>query len=281
MKRGSSRSRKKKQFDAASIPSLAPRTLEKGRKKRTSGRKTAHKRPKKAFPWLKARSWGLSHYFAILLMTASIVLLGFLFTDSSFTLSPPQITNNGYTDAGAIQQQAGMTGANIFTVDPKRVSLRLATVLPQVKETRVRLGLPNRAAIQVIEREPVLVYGRGNQSQWVDAEGHIFPAAEGPSSLPLLIDEDGSASPDGIHLDPAIWQAIQQITTSIPDMNEFHYRDVYGLFFISPEGWRVYLGDGENMPNKLAMWQTLREQILQQNRPVKAVDLRYDRVYIQ
>ena len=281
MKRGSSRSRKKKRFDAASIPSLAPRTLEKGRKKRTSGRKTTRKRKKKAFPWLKARSWGLSHYFAILLMTASIVLLGFLFTDSGFTLSAPEITNNGYTDAGKIQQQAGMTGANIFTVDPKHVSMRLATVLPQVKEAHVRLGLPNQAAIQVIEREPVLIYGRGNQSQWVDAEGRIFPAAAGPSSLPLLIDEDGSASPDGIHLDPAIWQAIQQITISIPGMNEFHYRDVYGLFFISPEGWRVYLGDGKNMSNKLAMWQTLREQILQQNRPVKAVDLRYDRVYIQ
>jgi len=64
-------------------------------------------------------------------------------------------------------------------------------------------------------------------------------------------------------------------------MNEFHYRDIYGLSFISPEGWRVYLGDGENMQNKLAMWQTLRQQILQENRTVKVIDLRYDRAYIQ
>ncbi len=280
-KKGSPRSRKKKRFNAASIPVLAPKTLKKGRRKQNSARKRRRQRSSSPFTKLRARSWGLSHYFALLLLLGSIATLGFLFTEERFDVPAIEITGNDYIDAGQIQRQAGMAGANIFTIDPTRVSARLATIMPQIKEARVSLGLPNRAAIRIQAREPVLVYGHDSRTQWVDAEGRIFPAAEKRSGLPVLIDEDGAASVDGHHLDPAIWQAIQQITATIPGMNEFHYRDIYGLFFISPEGWRVYLGNGENMQNKLAMWQTLRQQIIQKNRSVKVIDLRYDRVYIQ
>ncbi len=280
-RKSSPRNRKKKRFNAASIPVLAPKTLKKGRRKHNSARRVTRRRQSASFPKLRARSWGLSHYFAFLLLLGSIVALAFLFTDNRFDIAAVEIRDNDYIDAGQIQRQASLAGANIFTIDPRHVTMRLATVMPQIKETHVSLGLPNRAVIHVAARKPVLIYGHGNQTQWVDEEGRIFPAAEAQSDLPLLIDEDGSASIDGIHLEPAIWQAIQQITATIPGMNEFHHRDIYGLFFISPEGWRVYLGDGEKMQNKLAMWQTLRQQLLQENRAVKVVDLRYDRAYIQ
>jgi cell division septal protein FtsQ len=280
-RKSSPRSRKKKRFNAASIPVLAPKTLKEGRRKQNSARKVKRQRQSTFFSKLRARSWGLSHYFAFLLLLGSIAALAFLFTDGRFTVSAVEITDPGYIDAGQIQRQADIAGANIFTIDPKHVTMRLATVMPQIKETHISLGLPNRATILVQERTPVLIYGHGSQTQWVDEEGRIFPATATVSDLPLLIDEDGSASVDGIHLNPAIWQAIQQITATIPGMNEFHYRDIYGLFFISPEGWRVYLGNGENMQNKLTMWQTLRQQILQENRAVKVIDLRYDRAYIQ
>jgi len=280
-RKGTQRNQKRKRFSAASIPALAPKTLEKGRKKRSARRKPARRRQSAISARLHARAWGASHYFAMLLALGSVIALIFLFTSSNFKITNPVVKDNRYIDTAKILSQANIEHANIFTIDPNRIALQLTTLLPPVKQAHLALNLPNQAVLYIIEREPVITYARGNQTYWVDAEGRIFAAGETRSDLPVLIDEDSSASPDGNHLDVGISHIMQQIATTIPGMNEFHYRNAYGLFFISPEGWRVYIGDSGNMQTKLTMWQTIRQQLLQEKRQVKVVDLRYDRVYIQ
>jgi cell division septal protein FtsQ len=278
------KSRKQQTYKATSIPIFSPEALKKASAPKKNRRKTTRKRKKQkqdTFLSRLVRSWGFSHYLAFLLIAVSLAGMAFLFTDSSFQAATPTISGTHYLDADLILQQAHLDGKNIYTIDPTIVANRINTFMPQVKKVGIRLGLPNKVAITITEREPVMVYGRGNKTQWADQEGHLFDATTDIATLPVLVDEDGSASPDGKHLNPAIWQAMHEIVTTIPEINQFHYRDVYGLFFISPEGWRVYLGDGENMQEKLAMWQTIRQQLLQDNRSVKAVDLRFDRVYIQ
>ncbi len=272
--------RKQRKFDATSIPVLSPRTMQKGKRKR-SGRKTTRRRKRDSFLSKILGSWRFSHYVALLLILGGMAALGYLLTDPSFHAAPPSVSGNSYLSAEQILQQAHLEGQNIYTIDPTDISRRLITFVPQIKRAKVSLGLPDQVAIQIEERQPVLMYSHDNQMFWADNEGHLFPIQASLIELPILVDEDGSASPDGKHLDPAIWNAIQEITLSIPEMKEFHYRDVYGLFFVSPEGWRVYLGDSENLQNKLAAWQALRQQLVQENRPIKTVDLRYDRVYIQ
>ena len=228
-----------------------------------------------------AKSWSFSHYAAMLLMALSLTGLGLLFTDAQFSLAATSVAGAKNLDMVQVEQAAGVAGKNIFSVNPDKAALRLTTLMPQVKEARVSLGLPNRAVIHIVEREPALVFSDGNENRWVDAEGHIFPMTAEAADLPVLIDEDGSASPDGAHLAPGIIETMNQVLAGLPDVHTFHHRQVYGLYFISPEGWRVYLGNGGNVPHKLAMWRTLRQQILQENRQVKVIDLRSDRIYVQ
>ncbi len=273
--------RKRKKFDATSIPVLSPGTMAKGKRKRHSGRKTTRRRKQNSILGKRLSAWRFSHYFALLLIVGGVAALGYLLTDASFRAAPPSISGNNYLSTEQILQQAHLEGQNIYTIDPAAISRRLITFVPQIREAKVRLGLPDRVTIQIEERQPVLLYSHDNQMFWADAQGYLFPIQESLIDLPILVDEDGMASPDGKHLDPAIWTAIQEISVTIPEMREFHYRDVYGLFFISPEGWRVYLGDSQNLQTKLAMWQTVRQQLMQENRSIKSVDLRYDRVYIQ
>jgi len=276
------RSRKKKEFSATSIPIFSPGSVKKGAEKSSGRRRSTQKRKKKdSFLNTLVRSWGFSHYVAILLIASSLAALAFLFTDTRFQATPPAISGTHYLTADQIMQQTQLAGKNIYTIAPANIAKQISIYLPQVKKVRVRLGLPDKIAIQITERQPVMVYGRGNKTMWADDEGHLFAATTHLDALPLLVDEDGSASPDEKHLNPDIWQAMQEIDSSIPGINEFHYRDVYGLFFISPEGWRVYLGKDGDMQKKLAMWQAIRQQLLKENREVKAVDLRFDRVYIQ
>jgi cell division septal protein FtsQ len=276
--------RKKNQFQTVSVSSFLPQTLTKGQRRRKPTRKntrTSATVTALPLPHLNARAWQFSHYVALLLMIGSVVLLSLVFTDSTFALTQMVVTDNNYLGREQILQQAHVSGVNIFRIDPQQVNTRLETMLPQIKEAHVRLGIPNQIAIQVVEREPVLLYGHGAQSYWVDTEGHLFPATTQRADLPVLVDEDGTARHDSSVLNPVIWQTIQQVAAIMPETTEFHYRHVYGLFFISPEGWRVYLGEAENMEAKLSLWQTLHRQLLQENRSVQIVDLRYDRVYIQ
>lgn len=280
-KKETRRNQKHKRFNTTSIPALAPKTLKKGRKRQAARRKPARKRQSAIAARLHARAWGMSHYFAMLLALGGLSALIFLFTSSSFQITNPVVQDNRYVDASQILSNATIDHTNIFTIDPDQIALQLTTLLPPVKEAHLKLMLPNQAVLSIIEREPVITYARKNQSYWVDAEGRVFAAGETRPDLPVLIDEDGSASPDGYYLDAGISQMMQQIAATIPGMNEFHYRNAYGLFFISPEGWRVYLGDSANVQTKLTLWQTIRQQLLQEKRQVKVVDLRYDRVYIQ
>ena len=276
------RTRKEKRFEATSLPVLSPKTLKQGKKKQRVARKTARKKPRKtSFLSKRIRAWRFSHYIALLLMLGGLAALGYLFTDVNFQVAIPHVSGNNYLDAELIQQQADVAGENIFLINPAHIAAKLTTFIPQVEEAKIRLGLPNQVVILIQERQPVLVYSRGDNIQWASNDGHLFPMTQPRDDLPLLVDEDGSATTDGAMLNPGIWDAIQEISANIPEIKEYHYREVYGLFFISPEGWRVYLGDGENMQKKLATWQIIRQQILQENRPVKKVDLRYDRVYIQ
>ena len=255
--------------------------MAKGKSRRSGRRPTTRSRRKNTLLNKLIRAWDFSHYVALVLVLIGIVGLGYLFTDASFRAMPPRIEGANYLKAEQISQQAHISGKNIYTIDPGAISQRLITFVPQIESAKVRLGLPNRVVIQVDERQPVLMYSRSDQLLWADEKGYLFPQQETAIELPILVDEDGTASPDGKHLNPAIWPAIQEISATIPGMKEFHYRDVYGLFFISPEGWRVYLGDGKNLQSKLAMWHAVRQQLLQENRPIQIVDLRYDRVYIQ
>ena len=276
-KKRQSRSAQKRRFRTVSISSFFPKTLAKAPR----GRQPSRKSPTTARSRALARKWRASHYVALLLMASSLALLILLFTDARFSVTQLTVSDNRYLSAEQIQQNTHLTRSNIFSIDPQQVALQMETMLPQVKEAHVRLGIPNQIAIQIIEREPVLIYGHNGKGYWVDTEGHIFPAAVTRDDLPVLIDEDGSAKDETAILSPVIRQTIHQISEAIPETTEFHYRKVYGLFFISPEGWRVYLGDAENIETKLAMWQTLHQQLLQENRAVQVVDLRYDRVYIQ
>ena len=273
------RSAKKRRFGALSITSFFPQT----RSKKTRERKTGVKKTSTAAgrPQILARNWQASHYVAILLMASSLALLSLLFTDAGFGVTQLTVSDNRYLATEQILEQAQVNHANIFGIDPQQVALRLKTMLPQLKAVHVRLGIPNQIEIRVEEREPVMIYGHDGQGYWVDAEGHIFPTTTQRNDLPILIDEDGSAQGESGLLDPTLWKTIRQISSTMPETQEFHYRQVYGLFFISPEGWRVYLGEPENIEAKLSLWQTLHHQILQENRAVQVVDLRYDRVYIQ
>ena len=285
MTRRSSRSRKRtRRFEAPSISMLLPGTLRRGKRASGQGRpRPKPRRQRRASDGVLARvvaRWRFSHYFALLLAVLAGVAFFLLLSDARFSIAQAQVTGNHYLPSDEILRRAGVTHANIFTLDAEEAAARVS-LIPQVKEAHVRLGLPNRAVIVVIERTPVLNYVREGQMLWVDEEGHVFPAGDFRTDLPVLLDDDGSASEGGQHMNPALLRAMTWLSTVMPNLTEFNYRREYGLYFVSPEGWKVLLGDAEHMDEKLRRWETVHQQLLQQGRQVQSVDLRFQQVFVR
>lgn len=226
---------------------------------------------------VSARRWHSSHYAAFLLLLTTIAALVYTFRSFDFFVYAADIENVRYTASTEAYQQAGIDGKSIFFIDPAAVRERMLA-LPHVREAEVSVALPAKILITLQEREPVVLYQVQGDSMWIDRTGFISPAADQRQGLVKLVDDAAAASQDGT-IDPALLDAVRRITQNLPEVSTFRYQAPFGLFFFSPEGWQVNLGSAERMEEKLATWEAMRRDILQEGAPAQLVDLRYDRPY--
>ncbi len=265
-----------KRFDRTSIAVLNPRRL-------FSGNKTASTRIKRRSPktslirrMYASRSWNFTHATALFLVVGALFAIAYGFLSIDFWVYSADVSNNRFTSSDQIYTQAGVHGFSAFFIDPNEVSGQLKQ-LPHVQNAYVRLRLPSDVHIQVEEREPTILYQIQGDSNWIDNEGVIMAAVEERSGLVKLIDDDKGGMLDERHIKPGLHQAIQHVTSTLPEVKTFRYQEPFGLFFISPEGWRVYLGSTDDMDTKLATWEAIRTKILRENRSIQEVDVRYER----
>ncbi len=277
---GPTKARKKrssqKRFSRTSIAVLDPRKLLPGK----SGPAPRTRRKVQRQPILRrlyaSRKWNFTHALALVLLVAALFATGYGFLSLDFWVYSATISNNQHTSSEEIYRQADIHGFSAFFVNPEQVIEQLKQ-LPHVRDARIQVRLPAQVHIQVRERAPVILYQIQGDSHWIDAEGVIMSAAEARAGLVKLIDDDRGGMLDERHIKPGLFQAIQYVTDTIPEVKTFRYQDPYGLFFISPEGWRVLLGSTDNMDTKLATWEALRTKILQEKYPVQEVDVRFNR----
>ena len=270
-------------FGLPSLPVLNPRLLLGSRRRPAAPTAAARPAPRQRAGqrirrWLAERAWNLSHAGAGLMLALGVAGLIAVFTSLDFYVYQAEIAKTRYLTPAALDQQAGIDRFSIFFLRPAAISQRLSQ-LPTIRSATVRLSLPNRVRITVVEREPVLLYQVQGETRWADAEGALMPAADTRSDLVKLIDDSNSAQFDPQHIDPALLLAIRRITRDLPQIDTFRYQEPFGMYFFSPEGWRVLLGQAENMDAKLLAWAALRQDLLRQKAAVQEVDLRFQHPY--
>jgi cell division septal protein FtsQ len=268
----------RKRFNRMSIAVLDPRKLVAGKPAPAPRAKRKGQRQSLLRRLYASRDWHSSHALALILLVAALFVTGYGFLNADFWVYSAVVSNNRHTSSEEIYREAGIHGFSIFFIDPAQVADRLKQ-LPHVQDVRVQVRLPAQVRIRVQEREPIILYQIQGDSYWIDAEGVIMSAVEDRTGLVKLIDDDQGGMSDKRHIEPGLLQAIQYVTGTIPEVKTFRYQEPYGLFFISPEGWRVYLGSTDNMDAKLATWEAMRTKILQNNYAVQEIDVRYDRPY--
>jgi cell division septal protein FtsQ len=214
-----------------------------------------------------------------------ILLIGlsafWVFNTDTFYVYKLDVVGTGYLTAAEIEQASGIMNYNIFFVDARSVERALAK-LPEVKTVRVTTNLPNRVSINIVERKPEITWLRGNEMYWVDVDGIGFRARTNLAELPVIRDLDQTTVKPGqpIHPDAinAFW-AFRRAWVDGP--RNVEWSNARGLTFTDERGWKIYLGDANEMAGKLAKLRALVAQLVAQNARIRFIDLGRGEPYYQ
>jgi len=225
-----------------------------------------------ARPWAFARGKVTS----LLLLAALVSLIYYFFNSHYFFVHEIKVVGNRFVPAEEIGQKSGLENVNIFWIDPAHAEAAL-TSLSAIKEAKVRCRLPGEVTIEVGERQPRLIWRRGEARYWVDDEGIVMPAWGELEGL-LLVEDDGSDF-SGQRLDPAAVQSALQLKSLLPELTEVQYSSEIGISFRNRHNWLIYLGTGGDMAEKVAIMRALTSHLLAENIQPELIDLRYKRPY--
>ena len=174
----------------------------------------------------------------------------------AFDVSRIAVSELRYTDRGTIVSRLAVPDdANAFTLATEPLELRLRQ-LPTVAQASVGVRLPGTLAVEVAEREPILVWQVGERGLLADREGVLFaelgPGGERrPAGLPVVADERESSAgyAVGTRLDPVDLDAATRLAALRPaDVGSagphlaLAVTDASGFVLAGAAGWRAVFG---------------------------------------
>lgn len=217
--------------------------------------------PALSFPTLPRYnlSWRMASFSMVVLLGAMLARL----------LIAPDMFIEGINLGGAalvpgeeIYAQSGIARQHIFWVDPLKVKENVESV-PGIAQATVTVKWPNLVTIVVRERVPVVTWIEGERTWWVDESGQKFVArGDLPGLIPVAVDE---ATEVGGALQRVPLEAVRgavQLRQLRANIELLHYDTLHGLSYQDGRGWRGYFGVGLDMAQKLAVYETLTDNLL-------------------
>ena len=197
----------------------------------------------------------------------------FLFSTPAFFVYGAEIEGNMAVSTGEIYAASGIDSQSIFWISSAEVVDRIMAV-PNIKSASVTVALPARVKIEVVERQPELLWQTGESVWWVDHEGTIVPPKENIEGMLRIIDDDQQPVSPGQQIDPNIIKGTQRLRRFAPNISLIRYSRANGLTVATPEGWPVYLGAGEEIEAKLVVLTAVLADLKARNITPAYLDMR-------
>jgi cell division protein FtsQ len=186
-----------------------------------------------------------------------------------------------------VTQLSQVIGHNIFLLNTDRVARELATI-PSVLSVQVVPRLPNTVEIDIVERVPIAVWRTATGVFLVDEQGFALAEATGerPEAERLLVtDTTGREIRLGDRVDQRALLGARELLKAFPAVGAQIQAVEYspqGLVLVTDGGWRVLIGEAQELNVKLANFAAILELARKQNLAIKYVDLRpKDRPFYQ
>lgn len=216
-----------------------------------------------ALPRLHA-GWRLLSLCLALFLGATIYLM---WTLPFFHVIEPRVVGNARLSIAEINAVLSVTGQPIFTLVPEDLATRLRLNYPELASAEVIIGLPNIVYVQVVERQPVVLWQQGEGYTWIDSTGVAFrPRGETPGLVPVVALANPPAGVANLndplspppYMSPDLVTAIRTLAPNVPPGAPIIYDPHNGLGWTDSRGWRVFFGSKANdMAMKLHVYEAL------------------------
>jgi cell division protein FtsQ len=196
-----------------------------------------------------------------------------LFTTSIFFVYGADIKGNMAVTSQEIYAASGIDSQSVFWISSAKIADRIVT-LPNIKSAAVTVSLPAKVTIKVVERQPELLWQTGDTVWWVDQEGTIVPPKEEVEGMLRIIDDDRQPLEPGHQIDLNIVRGARRLRLFAPEVSLIRYSRANGLTVATPEGWPVFLGDGDEMRAKLVVLTSVLADLEERNITPQYIDMR-------
>lgn len=213
----------------------------------------------------------------LLLMIWALYLVGM---DTHFYLTVIPVEGTWSVPAVEVVTASGLAGSHIFAADPVQAAQRI-TEVPGIISATVTLSWPNQVLVQVGEDAPIAIWIENGTDYWVTKSGSLIPSRVGtlgllriesettggtasdvtsPASPATETNPDMNTVPEFIPTD--VLAGALQLRELRPNIDKLYYRPASGLSYQDGRGWRAYFGTGTDMPQKLAVYETIVTDLL-------------------
>ncbi len=209
--------------------------------------------------------WASGQLAALIGALACGGAVAYLLTAGTLQIRQVDLAGAGLTSPEAITAAIGVSGHNIFTVEPQVAASRLAA-LPTVREAQVWGELPDRLVVRLVERQPALVWQLGEDRYLLDGGGFVIaktPATEPSQALPQIVVRAGDPPIVGGRVDMTILQAALTIARRASEygvtVGRIEYAPATGLTVITPGsagaagGRSIVIGSSARLEEKLSV----------------------------
>jgi cell division protein FtsQ len=232
----------------------------------------ARQRPR----WRLGGSWQTYARLALVLLVVLGCIVGFweVLRLPQLTVAPgsTQIGGSQRISSQEIFAASQVEGHSIILIRPAEVARRVAAV-PGVASVDVHVRLPNQVLIDVREHLPLVAWQGITTTVWLSADGSEVPQAGTPPALHLT-DLTGAPVGESRPSWEAILPQLSDFQRMLGDQTELSYGKFEGLYFRTPEGWTVWLGN-DGIVAKLALLEAARREITARGERPSVIDLRY------
>ena len=214
-------------------------------------------------------------------LTLVISVLGAAYLSPVLRVQHVEVAGARAVSDTQIAQLASFEGHSMLRLDGQGAEERIA-FLPMIKSAVIERDWPNTVRITVTERVPWAYWQVGANSYVIDEEGVVLSDVVPPEGAPIIQDLSNPVRlVAGDHVDADAVSLAQKLLQQVPqavaqNIAGFEYSLDKGLTVLTEAGYRVVMGDSQNMAYKLAVWKGVEGKLGQETMSGHVLDVRFE-----
>jgi cell division protein FtsQ len=214
-------------------------------------------------------------------LAAIVPIIVALYMSPAARVNNVEVVGASQLDPNEVRSLASLDGDSMLRLDTTGAEERIR-YLPALKSVRVEREWPQTVRIILEERQPWAYWQVGDKSYVIDSEGIILadvPPAEGAPTVtdltnPVRLVPGDRVDTDAVRLTHLLTQRVPEVLATTPVAYE--YSDEKGLALTSDVGYRVVIGDSQNIEYKLAVWSEIEKKLGRGAMAGHVLDLRFE-----